>query len=581
MALLPGRRLGPYAIVAPLGAGGMGEVYRARDTRLDREVAVKVLPERFAGSPEALARFDREARAVAALSHPNILSLFDFGREDEIAYAVTELLQGETLRERLSRERLGERKAIEIAAAIADGLAAAHAAGIVHRDLKPENVFLTSDGRVKILDFGLARVDGTSDAASATSAPTTPPPTEPGVVMGTAGYISPGADPRAAGRRAKRHLRLRRGALRDAHGRAGLRRRHDRGVSRRDPAGRAARRLGESPGRLARGRSARLPLPAEEPRRAFPVGPGPRLRVAGIRIRPRSLAAAPLRPAPPARGLRLLPAAGLVLASLAAGWLLRPAFARPGPRLLRPCRPPDVRSLPCLRSRDLARRKVDRLRVGRSRPDGRLGEVRRRRRGGQPDGEVGPRRGVPLGHRRSGRFSGRQPHLLRRRRIPEERDHGLHDLGHPGAARRSAAAAPPAGTGRALVAGRAANRLHQSWRRWRRHAARRRCGRGQREEDSEDRCPPARAGMVLGRAVSLLPQVPDGVQRGPRRAVAHAIGRRSGGAGRRDLAPRDLRRAAAGRPRRHFLGRSRLRGARTLVARVPGPLSDPPDDRAR
>jgi Tol biopolymer transport system component len=192
MALLPGRRLGPYAIVAPLGAGGMGEVYRARDTRLDRDVAIKVLPERFAGSPEALARFDREARAVAALSHPNILALFDFGSEDGVVYAVTELLHGESLRERLARERLGERKSVGLGAEIADGLAAAHAAGIVHRDLKPENIFLTADGRVKILDFGLARVEQSpADSSGMTSAPTTPSPTEPGVVMGTAGYISP------------------------------------------------------------------------------------------------------------------------------------------------------------------------------------------------------------------------------------------------------------------------------------------------------------------------------------------------------------------------------------------------------
>jgi Tol biopolymer transport system component len=190
MRLTPDSVLGPYTIVAPLGAGGMGEVYRARDARLGREVALKVLPERFADSPDALSRFEREARAVAALSHPNILSLFDFGQADGVVYAAAELLKGETLRERLARERLSERKAVEIASAIADGLAAAHAAGIVHRDLKPENVFLTSDGRVKILDFGLARVEA-GGAAAETSAPTTPAATEPGVVMGTAGYISP------------------------------------------------------------------------------------------------------------------------------------------------------------------------------------------------------------------------------------------------------------------------------------------------------------------------------------------------------------------------------------------------------
>src|SRR5262245_5051166 len=191
MTLSPDSRLGPYAILDSLGAGGMGEAYRARDTRLGREAAVKVLPERFANSPDALARFEREARAVAALSHPNILSLFDFGQVNGTAYAVTELLKGETLRERLAQERLSERKAVEIGTAIAEGLAAAHAAGIVHRDLKPENVFLTSDGRVKILDFGLARVESPGEPVEVTSAPTTPAPTEPGVVMGTAGYISP------------------------------------------------------------------------------------------------------------------------------------------------------------------------------------------------------------------------------------------------------------------------------------------------------------------------------------------------------------------------------------------------------
>src|SRR5437762_4063661 len=152
-------RLGPYEIIAPLGAGGMGEVYRARDTRLGREVAVKVLPESLASSPDRQARFEREARAVAALSHPIILAIHDYCPQGAIVYAVMELLEGETLRERLAKGPLPWREAVEIGAAIADGLAAAHAKGIVHRDLKPENLFLTTDGRVKILDFGLARME--------------------------------------------------------------------------------------------------------------------------------------------------------------------------------------------------------------------------------------------------------------------------------------------------------------------------------------------------------------------------------------------------------------------------------------
>src|SRR6516164_9056865 len=137
----------------------MGEVYRAKDTRLDREVAVKVLPEQFAKDPDRLARFEREAKVVAALSHPNILAIHDYGTGQDCSFAVMELLEGETLRERLAQATLPWRKAVEIGIAIADGLAAAHAKGIIHRDLKPENLFLTSDGRVKILDFGLARVE--------------------------------------------------------------------------------------------------------------------------------------------------------------------------------------------------------------------------------------------------------------------------------------------------------------------------------------------------------------------------------------------------------------------------------------
>jgi len=192
MPLTAGARLGPYEVTAPLGAGGMGEVYRARDTRLGREVAVKVLPSHLAESAERRDRFEREARAVAALSHPNILALHDVGREGDTAYAVTELLEGATLRERLRDGPLPLRKATEYATQVALGLAAAHAQGIVHRDLKPDNVFVTTDGRVKILDFGLARqVREALASGSQTSSPTAAPGTEPGALLGTVGYMSP------------------------------------------------------------------------------------------------------------------------------------------------------------------------------------------------------------------------------------------------------------------------------------------------------------------------------------------------------------------------------------------------------
>lgn len=192
MAMKAGSKLGPYEILAPLGAGGMGEVYRARDKRLGREVAIKVLPAAVAGDPDRLARFEREARALAQLSHPAILSIFDFGKEGETAYAVTELLEGKTLRERLGREKLSWRRAVEIAAAIAEGLASAHGAGIVHRDLKPENIFLTRDGRAKVLDFGLARVGPSRpDAGGAATLSLGTEETTPGAVLGTVGYMAP------------------------------------------------------------------------------------------------------------------------------------------------------------------------------------------------------------------------------------------------------------------------------------------------------------------------------------------------------------------------------------------------------
>ena len=186
-----GERLGPYEILAPLGAGGMGEVWRARDMRLGRDVAVKVLPDEVAGDPRALARFQSEARAVAALSHPNILALFDVGEAGGIHYAVTELLQGETLRALLADGPLPVRRAVEIAGQIANALSAAHENGIVHQDVKPENVFLAPDGHVKLLDFGLARHARPPGAADDPRSPTETDPSLPGRVTGTVAYMSP------------------------------------------------------------------------------------------------------------------------------------------------------------------------------------------------------------------------------------------------------------------------------------------------------------------------------------------------------------------------------------------------------
>ena len=187
MTLTPGSRLGDYEIVAPIGAGGMGEVYRASDRSLGRDVAIKVLPQPDA---ETVARFEREARAVAALSHPNILAIHQFGREHGIHYLVTELLEGETLRARISRGSIPWRRAAQIGAEICAGLAAAHAKGIVHRDLKPENIFLTRDGQLKILDFGLAQTE-THGLGSPGSGVGTEVKTAAGTVMGTLTYMSP------------------------------------------------------------------------------------------------------------------------------------------------------------------------------------------------------------------------------------------------------------------------------------------------------------------------------------------------------------------------------------------------------
>ncbi len=191
MALTAGTRLGPYEILAPLGAGGMGEVYRARDKKLDRDVAIKVLPESVAADPDMLARFEREAKAVAALSHPNILAIHDFGTHEGTAYAVMELLEGETLRGKLDSGPIQQKQAVDYALQVARGLSAAHEKGIVHRDLKPENLFVTKDGHLKILDFGLAKKVEAVSPEEVTSTPTASRHTEPGVVMGTVGYMSP------------------------------------------------------------------------------------------------------------------------------------------------------------------------------------------------------------------------------------------------------------------------------------------------------------------------------------------------------------------------------------------------------
>jgi serine/threonine protein kinase len=201
MSLAAGTKLGPYEVLAPIGAGGMGEVYSARDTRFGREVAVKVLPTEFSQDPDRLHRFEQEARLAGSLDHPHILALHDVGSHDGAPYLVTELLEGRSLREVLDGGPLPQRKAVEYAQQIARGLSAAHAKGIVHRDLKPGNVFVTRDGRVKILDFGLAKLTQLDPRAVEGSEVSTK--TAEGRVAGTVGYMSPEqvrgrpADPRS------------------------------------------------------------------------------------------------------------------------------------------------------------------------------------------------------------------------------------------------------------------------------------------------------------------------------------------------------------------------------------------------
>ena len=258
----------------------MGEVYRARDTRLGRDVAVKIVPPAVAANPDALARFERETRAVAALSHPNILTIHDVGRSDGTVYAVLELLEGQTLRARLDGGALPQRKAVDIAAQIARGLAAAHDKQIAHRDLKPENVFVTADGSVKILDFGLARQTGTPSAARSGLR-------DDGAVhragrgAGHGGLHGAGTGPRRAERPPRGHLRPGLRPLRDAHRPSPVPARHGRRDDDGDPERGSARPRQGRRRRRARRAADAAAVPGEAPRGTVPVGARPGVR-AGI-----------------------------------------------------------------------------------------------------------------------------------------------------------------------------------------------------------------------------------------------------------------------------------------------------------
>jgi serine/threonine protein kinase len=200
MTLVPGTRVGPYEVLSPLGAGGMGEVYRAKDLRLGRDVAVKVLPSHLSANPEVRSRFEREARTVSSLNHPHICTLFDVGREGDTDYLVMELMEGETLAQRLAKGPLPAAEVLRLGAQIADGLDRAHRAGVVHRDLKPGNVMLTKSGGAKLLDFGLARATGSADSPGGSAATMaawghspsgSTPLTAEGAIVGTFQYMAP------------------------------------------------------------------------------------------------------------------------------------------------------------------------------------------------------------------------------------------------------------------------------------------------------------------------------------------------------------------------------------------------------
>ena len=281
MALAPGTRLGSYELVSLIGAGGMGEVYRARDLRLGREVAVKVLPGNAAADPDRLQRFAQEARATAALNHPNILAVYDIGAEGDLQFVVSELLEGETLRAALERGALPLRKAVELGAQVARGLAAAHERHIVHRDLKPDNIFITREGRAKILDFGLARILHAAEPADQTMTAGATAGTTPGMVLGTMGYMSP-EQVRGLTADHRSDIFSFGAVLYEMFvGQARVPRSHRRGHDERHSVGRSAGARERHSNDSADPRSPRAPMPREVARRAVPVG-------ARSRVQPRS-----------------------------------------------------------------------------------------------------------------------------------------------------------------------------------------------------------------------------------------------------------------------------------------------------
>ena len=230
-ALKPGTRLGPYEIVALLGTGGMGEVYRAHDKKLGRDVAIKILPAEFSADSDRLQRFSREARSASALNHPNIVTIYELGQDGSTHYIAMELIEGKTLRDMLLAGALPVRKAIEVATQIAEGLAKAHEAGIAHRDIKPANLMVTDDGFVKILDFGLAKLGPTS--AKLSDMPTrTGSQTRPGLVVGTPEYMSPEQASGGAAGLPHGPVFVRSGAVRNGGGKASVSEKHGGGDAR-------------------------------------------------------------------------------------------------------------------------------------------------------------------------------------------------------------------------------------------------------------------------------------------------------------------------------------------------------------